>query len=45
MAGAGGKRDVVDFVINSFGLGSVWATIQNAGQNLLGQFQGKFRIF
>ena len=36
-----GKRDVVDFLINSFGLGQVWQTIQQSGQNLLGQFQGK----
>ena len=38
-----GKRDVVDFLINSFGLGQVWSTIQQAGQNLLGQFQGKLK--
>ena len=27
------RRDAVDFLINSFGLGQVWQTIQQAGQN------------
>jgi len=35
----GGKRDLADFIINTFGLQSVWAEIQSLGQNLLGQFQ------
>ena len=26
-------------MVNSFGLGQVWSTIQQAGSNLLGQFQ------
>jgi len=34
-----GKRDLVDFIINAFGLQSVWGEIQSLGQNLLGQFQ------
>ena len=33
------RRDVVDFLINSFGLGQVWQTIQQSGQNLFAQFQ------
>ena len=33
------KRDVVDFLVNSFGLGQVWQTIQQSGQNLFAQFQ------
>ena len=39
MAGAAGKRDVVDFLLNSFGLNQVWSTIQQAGSNLFAQFQ------
>ncbi len=35
----GGKRDVVDFLLNSFGLGQVWSTIQQSGNNLVAQFQ------
>ncbi len=38
LAGSG-KRDVVDFLLNSFGLNQVWSTIQQAGSNLVGQFQ------
>ena len=38
-AEANGKRDVVDFLINSFGLGQVWQIIQQSGQNLFAQFQ------
>ena len=38
LSGAG-KRDVVDFLLNQFGLGQVWSTIQQAGANLVSQFQ------
>ena len=39
LAGSG-KRNAVDFLLNQFGLGQVWSTIQQAGNNLVSQFQG-----
>jgi len=35
----GGKRDLVDFFVNTFGLSSVWAEIQTLGSSLVAQFQ------
>ncbi len=39
LSNASGKREVVDFLLNSFGLGQVWSTVQQAGVNLVAQFQ------
>jgi len=33
-----GKRDIWDFVVNAFGLGSIWSTLQEAGSTLVGKF-------
>jgi nucleoside diphosphate kinase len=34
-------KDVVDFLLNSFGLGNIWTTVQQAGASLVAQFQGQ----
>ena len=36
--GNNGRRDLVDFFLNTLGLGNIWNEIQNVGSNLLAQF-------